>query len=88
MNTSKTLLAILILFSIFYLTVATLETNQRINDLECNLGNLYTIAPETLEPPRFEDFDTVEHYATALRHYELGGTWATLENGYICNLNN
>lgn len=43
-------------------------------------------APETLEMPKREDFVNEDYYKIAKAKYINGGTWATLEDGTVCEL--
>jgi len=79
-------LVIILALEIFCVHVKELQVQNRINQIECQEGNLRINAPETLyEPPSFS-FDTIEHYNEALIHYKLGGTWATLSDGFECKI--
>ncbi len=69
--------------AIIFKIVASMQNDLNPN---CSLEQLQQEAPETLQPPRWEDFYNIPQWVTATRHYKLGGTWATLADGTVCHL--
>lgn len=52
----------------------------------CAEAVLYAEAPETLEMPKREQFINEDYYKIAKAKYINGGSWATLEDGTVCEL--